>query len=165
MNASLYSKIAKPGDFAQLVSSNKKSHFVHLKTGDFLQTDLGIIRFNEIIGTEWGSQILSHTGNPFILLIPSIHDILMEIPRSSQIMYPKDIGYVLIKMGIGYGQNVLEAGSGSGALTTALAWAVGPQGHITSYEIREDMQNLTRQLGYTLRARPQRSTCPAIVWW
>ena len=65
--------------------------------------------------------------------------------RATQIMYPKDIGYVLVAMGIGPGTNVLEAGTGSGALTTALAWAVGPQGHVTTYEIRPDTQRLAQK--------------------
>jgi tRNA (adenine57-N1/adenine58-N1)-methyltransferase len=60
-------------------------------------------------------------------------------------MYPKDIGYILVTMGIGPGTHVMEAGTGSGALTTALAWAVGPQGRVTSYEIRKEMQNLARK--------------------
>jgi tRNA (adenine57-N1/adenine58-N1)-methyltransferase len=65
--------------------------------------------------------------------------------RATQIMYPKDIGYVLVTMGIGPGTTVLEAGTGSGALTTALAWAVGPQGHVTTYEIRPDTQRLAQK--------------------
>ena len=79
------------------------------------------------------------------MLQPSLSDLLQEIPRNSQIMYPKDIGFTLVTMGIGPGIQVIEAGTGSGALTTALAWAVGPQGHVFSYEIRQDMQNLARK--------------------
>jgi tRNA (adenine57-N1/adenine58-N1)-methyltransferase catalytic subunit len=60
-------------------------------------------------------------------------------------MYPKDIGFILVTMGIGPGTQVLEAGTGSGAFTTALAWAVGPQGHVYSYDNRPEMQNLARK--------------------
>jgi tRNA (adenine57-N1/adenine58-N1)-methyltransferase len=57
-------------------------------------------------------------------------------------MYPKDIGFILISMGIGPGVHVLEAGTGSGSLTTALAWAVGPQGRVTTYEAKPEIQKL-----------------------
>ena len=58
---------------------------------------------------------------------PSLSDVLRDLKRNTQIMYPKDIGFVLVTLGIGPGVHVLEAGTGSGALTIALAWAVGPQ--------------------------------------
>jgi tRNA (adenine57-N1/adenine58-N1)-methyltransferase len=60
-------------------------------------------------------------------------------------MYPKDIGFILLMMSIGPGQHVLEAGTGSGAFTTALAFVVGPQGRVTTYEFRPQMLNLARK--------------------
>ncbi|MFH1906511.1 MAG: methyltransferase domain-containing protein, partial [Chloroflexota bacterium] len=63
----------------------------------------------------------------------------------TQIMYPKDIGFILTSMSIGPGQRVMEAGTGSGSMTIALAYAVGPQGQVISYEVRPDMQNLARK--------------------
>jgi tRNA (adenine57-N1/adenine58-N1)-methyltransferase len=60
-------------------------------------------------------------------------------------VYPKDIGFILMTMGIGPGSQVVEAGTGSGALTAAMAWVVGPQGHVTTYENRQDVQNLARK--------------------
>jgi len=70
--------------------------------------------------------------------------LLKELKRSSQILYPKDIGYVMVTLGIGPGMHVLEAGTGSGALTCAFAYMVGPQGRVTSYDIREEMQVVAR---------------------
>jgi tRNA (adenine57-N1/adenine58-N1)-methyltransferase len=60
-------------------------------------------------------------------------------------MYPKDIGFILVTMGIGPGHTVMEAGTGSGSMTTALAYAVGPTGHVISYEVKPDVQNLARK--------------------
>ena len=136
---------AQIDDLVQLVSPSNKVFFLRLKAGGRFQTHRGIINFDELIGQPWGSQIYSHTGSSFFMLQPALGDLLKETRRNTQIMYPKDIGYVLITMGIGPGTHVVEAGTGSGALTTALAWAVGPSGHITSYEIRPEMQNLARK--------------------
>jgi len=97
-----------------------------------------------MIGKPWGSRLVSHTGNPFFLMRPGLSDIITEIKRNTQIMYPKDIGYIVMVMGIGPGVHVLEAGTGSGALTTAFAFLVGDTGKVTSYEQREQMQNLAR---------------------
>ena len=135
----------QPGDLAQLVSPSNKTFTVRLVPGGQLQTHRGVVDFDDLIGLPWGSEIFSHKGSPFFLLQPALGDLLREMKRATQIMYPKDIGYVLVAMGIGPGTTVLEAGTGSGALTTALAWAVGPQGHVTTYEIRPDTQRLAQK--------------------
>jgi tRNA (adenine57-N1/adenine58-N1)-methyltransferase len=67
------------------------------------------------------------------------------LPRTTQILYPKDIGFIIVTMGIGPGQTVMEAGTGSGSMTTALAYAVGPEGRVISYEVKPDVQNLARK--------------------
>ena len=136
---------AKQGDLIQLVSPNKKVFIFRLRSGDELQTHRGVIKHDDLIGLPWGSQIFSHLGSTFFMLQPSLADILKETRRNTQIMYPKDIGYILVKMGIGPGTQVVEAGTGSGAFTTALAWAVGPGGRVISYEVRTQMQNLARK--------------------
>jgi tRNA (adenine57-N1/adenine58-N1)-methyltransferase len=72
-------------------------------------------------------------------------DLLTELPRTTQIMYPKDIGFILVNMGVGPGHKVMEAGTGSGSMTTALAHTVGQSGQVISYEIKPDVQNLARK--------------------
>ena len=136
---------AQPGDLAQLVSPTNKSFILRLVPGGSFQSHRGIIHYDELIGQPWGSQIFTHTGKSYFLLQPSLADLLQETKRNTQIMYPKDIGYILVTLGIGPGMQVLEAGTGSGAFTTALAWAVGPQGKVFSYEVRSEMQNLARK--------------------
>lgn len=137
--------LTRPGDLVQLVSPTNKVYLVQLKPGGQLHTHRGIVDFDGLIGLEWGSQVATHLGSPFYLLQPSLSDILRETRRNTQIIYPKDIGFILITMGIGPGAMVLEAGTGSGALTTAMAWAVGPQGHIFSYEQRPEMLALAQK--------------------
>jgi tRNA (adenine57-N1/adenine58-N1)-methyltransferase len=78
-------------------------------------------------------------------LTPSWDDLLRSIRRSSQIVYPKDIGYILMKMSIRPGSVVIDAGTGSGALAAAFASSVMPTGRVISYEVREDMRNLARR--------------------
>jgi tRNA (adenine57-N1/adenine58-N1)-methyltransferase catalytic subunit len=136
---------AQPDDLAQLVSPNNKVFIIRLTPGGQLQTHRGYINYDDLIGLPWGSQIFSHKGSSFFLLQPSLADLLKDTRRNTQIMYPKDIGFSLVTMGIGPGTQVVEAGTGSGALTTALAWAVGETGQVTTYEVRDEMQNLARK--------------------
>jgi tRNA (adenine57-N1/adenine58-N1)-methyltransferase catalytic subunit len=139
-----YGQVAQDGDLVQLLGRRHKSHFLRLKTGAIFQTHRGELLHDDIIGKPWGSRLISHTGNPFFLMQPGLADLLKETKRNTQIMYPKDIGYIVIVMGIGPGVKVLEAGTGSGALTTAFAFLVGESGKVISYERREQMQNLAR---------------------
>jgi tRNA (adenine57-N1/adenine58-N1)-methyltransferase catalytic subunit len=140
----LYENIARDGDLVQLIGRRHKSHFLRLKTGAVFQTHRGELQHDDLIGQPWGTRLESHTGNPFFLLQPSLADLITDIKRNTQIIYPKDIGYICMVMGIGPGVHVLEAGTGSGALTTAFAFLVGDTGQVTSYEKRAEMQNLAR---------------------
>ncbi|MDY6846297.1 MAG: tRNA (adenine-N1)-methyltransferase [Chloroflexota bacterium] len=139
-----YEAVAQDGDLVQLLGRRHKSQFIILKAGDVFQTHRGEILHNEIIGKPWGSRLYSHTGSPFFLMRPGLSDLITEIKRNTQIIYPKDIGYIAMVMGIGPGVHVLEAGTGSGALTTAFAFLVGDLGKVYSYEQREQMRNLAR---------------------
>ena len=137
--------LAQAGDTALLVSAQNKRYMLRLKPGDQLQTHRGVLNHSDLIGLPWGSKVFSHLGSSYLLLQPSIADLLIEIRRNTQIMYPKDVGFVLVTLGIGPGKQVLEAGTGSGALTTALAFSVGPTGHVYSYDSRPEMQNLAQK--------------------
>lgn len=141
----IYSSHAREGDLAQLVGLRHKHFIFTLKAGGDMQTHRGVLKHDDLIGKPWGSQVFSHMGSPFFLLQPSIGDILIDLPRTTQILYPKDIGFILITMGVAPGQKVMEAGTGSGSMTIALATAVGAEGRVTSYEQRPDMQNLARK--------------------
>jgi tRNA (adenine57-N1/adenine58-N1)-methyltransferase len=139
------STIARDGDLAQLVGLRHKNFILALQAGAKFETHRGILQHDDLIGKPWGTQVFSHIGSPFFLLQPSLADLITELPRTTQILYPKDIGFVLVTMGIGPGQTVMEAGTGSGSMTTALAYAVGPEGRVISYEIKPDVQNLARK--------------------
>lgn len=137
--------IARAGELAQLVGLRHKHFIIPLQAGAKFETHRGILQHDDLIGKQWGTQVFSHTGAPFFLLQPSLADLLIDLPRTTQILYPKDIGFILVTMGVGYGQKVMEAGTGSGSMTTALAHAVGPDGCVVSYEVKPDVQNLARK--------------------
>ena len=133
------------GDLALLAGPRQKHFIIRLTRGSALETHRGILKHDDLIGLPWGSMVYSHLGRTFVLLIPSLTDLLQNTKRNTQIMYAKDIGFIVMMMNIGPGQHVLEAGTGSGALTTALARFVGPQGHVTTYEARPEMQKLAQK--------------------
>ncbi len=131
---------AREGDLVELVGVGYKHIILQLEKDGVLHTHRGVVQHNGLIGKPWGTKTTSHTGNPFFLLQPSLADLIRGIPRSTQIMYPKDIGFILLTLGVGPGTKVLEAGTGSGGLTTALTYSVGNDGHVFSYDKREEQQ-------------------------
>ncbi len=141
----LSSSYAQAGDLALLVGLRHKHVIVTLTPGEQIHTHRGFLRHDDLIGKPWGSRVFSHQGSPFFLLQPSLADLLTDLPRNTQIMYPKDIGFILTSMSIGPGQLVVEAGTGSGSMTIALAHAVGPQGRVVTYEKRPEFTALARK--------------------
>jgi len=136
---------AAEGDLVLLMGQRQNYHLIPLiKDGEF-QTHRGILYHNDLIGKRWGSKVLSHKGNPFYLLQPGIEEIIHTTKRNTQIMYAKDIGYLLLKMNIVNGATMIEAGTGSGSLTQVIAAVIGENGHLFSYETRDEMQNLARK--------------------
>ena len=141
----LHGTHAQEGDQAELVGLSHKHFIIQLKMDAELHTHRGIVRHNDLIGKPWGSEIFSHNGSPFYMLQPQLGDLLKNTPRNTQILYPKEIGYILVNMGIGPGMVVLEAGTGSGSLTTSFAYAIGDTGKVYSYDVRQDMQDLAKK--------------------
>ena len=137
--------IVQPHDIALLISRDHKRFLIRLGPGETLHTHRGIIQHDACIGGEWGREILTHLNYPFLLLDPSTADLIQDIKRTTQIIFPKDAAYILMRLSIKPGTFVIEAGSGSGGLTTALATAAMPGGRVISYEVRPDMQNLARK--------------------
>jgi tRNA (adenine57-N1/adenine58-N1)-methyltransferase len=129
-------------DLVYLISQRRKTFILRLEPGGEFHSHRGIIKHDEIIGKPWGVRVTSHMGESFLVLQPSLADLIRELPRTTQILYPKDIGLILVNMSIGEGQHIVEAGTGSGSLTCAFAFAVGSGGRVTSYDVREDVQRL-----------------------
>jgi tRNA (adenine57-N1/adenine58-N1)-methyltransferase len=134
--------VSQAGDVVQLVGRDSKYFIIRLAAGQRLETHRGVMQHNDLIGQELGSEVLTHLGHPFFLIEPSTDDLIRDLKRTSQIIYPKDSGFILMKLAIRPGQTVMEAGTGSGGMTTVLAQIVGPTGRVISYDIRQDMQRL-----------------------
>jgi tRNA (adenine57-N1/adenine58-N1)-methyltransferase len=128
-----------------LIILGRKRFLMCLHAGEVQHTHCGLIHHDDLIGEVPGKSLTTHLGDPFVALPPSLHDIIMSIRRRSQIVYPKEIGYILLKLNVGPGSRIVECGTGSGALTIALAHAVRPSGHVYSYDKREDMLRVATQ--------------------
>jgi tRNA (adenine57-N1/adenine58-N1)-methyltransferase len=138
-------KVAQEGDLVYLFSQDYKTFQLTLKAGARVQTHRGIIQHDDLIGQPLGRKVRSHTGYAFWVLQPSTYDLVRQARRTTQIMYPKDIGYLLLRLNVHPGVRVIEAGTGSGGLSIALARAVQPSGRVYSYEIRAEIQDVARQ--------------------
>jgi len=136
---------AQTDDLALLLGQDRKTFIIRLQPGKQLHTHRGIISHDDLIGAPWGAQRCSHLGYRFLLLRPSTDDLVRNLKRNTQIVYPKDAGYLLMKMRIRPGCRVVEAGTGSGGMTMVLAQAIAPTGRVYSYEVRPEMQALARQ--------------------
>jgi tRNA (adenine57-N1/adenine58-N1)-methyltransferase len=126
------------GERALLVDERGRRFLIKLHPGSTFHFHGGAVPHELILGSEEGVAVHSTTGARLICFRPTMSDFILKMPRGAQVIYPKDIGAILVYADIAPGTRVLEAGTGSGALTLALARAAGPDGMIVSYELRED---------------------------
>ena len=127
-----------PGDRVQLTDQRRRHHTITLAAGTSYFTNKGEIKHDEIIGQPEGSVVTSSVGEDYLCFRHLMVDHILSMPRGAAVIYPKDIGQILVEGDIFPGARVLEAGAGSGALSMALLRAIGPAGTLISYEIRED---------------------------
>jgi tRNA (adenine57-N1/adenine58-N1)-methyltransferase len=128
----------RPGDRVQLTDPKGRHFSLVLERGQSYHTHRGAIEHDELIGSPEGSVVLSAANTPYLALRPLLPDYVLAMPRGAQVIYPKDAAQILMWGDVFPGARVLEAGAGSGALTCSLLRAVGPAGHVRSYEVRAD---------------------------
>lgn len=131
-----------PGEVALIIDPTGKRHLVTLSESDTLHHHQGAVQHADIIGQSEGTRVRSSQGRVFIAVRPRLIDAVLEMPRKSGIVYPKDAAHLLAWADIAPGQRVLESGVGSGALTLALLRAVGERGQVIGYEQRADFIEL-----------------------
>lgn len=130
------------GDLAILLSPAGKRYLRKINADDELHTNDGALDLNEVLAKGYGQVVFTRQGKPFKVLRPSLYDLVKGVKRQTQIIYPKDIGYICMRLGAGNGQKIIEAGSGSGSLTLALSWFSGEKGHVYTYEARPEFYEL-----------------------
>jgi tRNA (adenine57-N1/adenine58-N1)-methyltransferase len=146
------------GDLVLLVDSKRRRHLVTLEPGGEFHSHAGIVRHDDLLGRDEGTTVRTTLGARIVAVRPTLAEYVLEMPRGAQVIYPKDLGPILMLADVFPGARVLESGVGSGALTLTLLRAVGPTGHVTGYELREDFatrarSNVERLLGADLPLR------------
>jgi tRNA (adenine57-N1/adenine58-N1)-methyltransferase len=137
------------GERIMLVDVKDRRYLVTMREGAQFHTHAGIVAHDDVIGIEEGSVVEGSTGRSFLILRPTLADVVVKMPRGAQVIYPKDLGAILLAADIGPGMRVLEAGVGSGALSMTVLRAGAS---IIGYELREDFAeraraNVTAMLG------------------
>lgn len=130
--------IPREGDLVLLVSPERKRYLIRLKPGDQWFSHRGSIPHDDLIGKPLGRTLYTQHGYAYLALEPSTNDLIQELPRTTQIIYGKDAAQIMLRLNLYPGRTVVEAGTGSGALTMILARTVMTSGHVYSYETRPD---------------------------
>ncbi len=126
------------GDRIHLVDQKKRQYALTLKAGETYQFSGQKIAHDALIGRPDGSIVTLSGGKRMMALKPTFGDYVLKMPRGAQVLYPKDLAIIPMWADVYPGARVFEAGTGSGALTMALLRAVGPEGLVVTYELRED---------------------------
>lgn len=133
------------GERVHFIDRKGRQYPLTLCSGKVFQFSGEKIPHDDIIGQEDGTTVTLSRGSKFIVLKPTLSEYLLKMPRGAQVIYPKDIGMILICGDIYPAARVVEAGIGSGALTMALLRAVGERGVVISYEVREDFSKRAQE--------------------
>ena len=116
-----------------------------LKPGCEFQSDLGIVKADVLDSAQIGDEVKSHLDHTFKIVKPNINDFIDLMDRRCSILLKKDIGLVLAHTGLGCGNRVVDAGTGAGAIALNFGNVVGDNGHVYTYEIREDFAEVAQK--------------------
>jgi len=133
------------GESVLFIDRKEREYLRTLRPGGRVHIRGGAMQADHLIGLQEGTVVYNTAREPFLMLRPTFAQLIPSLPRRAQVIYPKDIGPILLWGDIYPGANVVEIGAGPGALTMALLRAVGPSGHVTSYEARPDFVEMARQ--------------------
>ena len=126
------------GDLVLLIDRKDRRYLVTLHSTGAFHSHAGLLPHANVIGQPYGVRVTSSLGQTFLALPPTLEEYVTNLPRATQVIYPKDLGAILMYADVFPGARVMEGGLGSGALTITLLRAVGPQGAVFSYEVREE---------------------------
>lgn len=128
----------EPGERALLIDQRGRTYLLRLESGGTYHTHSGTLPHDELIGELEGITVETARGMVLTAFRPRFADFVLKMPRGAQVVYPKDVGPIVVYADVHPGARVLEAGTGSGALTIALCRATGPQGRVVSYDVRPE---------------------------
>lgn len=145
----------EPGEEVLLLDRKGRRYLLELQAGAQWHSHAGAMEHDELIGRPEGSAVRTNKNMEIVALRPTSDDLTKKLPRGAQVVYPKDQAMIVAEADVRPGCTVVEAGAGSGALTTALLAAVGPSGRVVSAELRDDhadvaVANVERAHGGTL---------------
>ena len=123
------------GDRVLLLDSKKRRYLITLEAGGEFHTHSGFVAHDQLIGAPEGTTVTSTRGSRFRVVRPTLADFVLKMPRGAQVIYPKDLGPILMLADVFPGARVLESGVGSGALSMTLLRAGAV---VTGYELRAD---------------------------
>lgn len=135
----------REGDRVYIWLEDGRDYLVEVKQGKSLGTHLGNIDLGEAIGREFGECLLTSLGKRAYLLQPGVVENIFHMRRKTQIVYPKDLGYILLMLDVKEGDRVIDVGLGSGAMCGALARLVGEKGKVYAYERRAEFVTLAER--------------------
>ena len=135
----------KNQDLVILVNPKGKRYLRRVTAGEELHNNDGTLPWTDVLAAGYGGVVRTRQGLPYKILRPGLHDLVKGVKRQTQIIYPKDISYLCLRLGAGNGRRIIEAGSGSGSLTLALSWFSGEQGQVYTYEARSEFFDLCRK--------------------
>ena len=131
----------RDGERVLLVDAKERQYLITLRAGATFHTHMGIVGHDDLIGAPEGSTVTGSTGRRFLVVRPTLSDVVLKMPRGAQVIYPKDLAAIMVLADIAPGVSVLEAGVGSGALSMALLRAGA---EVVGYELREDFAERAR---------------------
>ncbi len=135
----------RAGEPVILVTPKGEEHMITLVPGKAHGTHKGNLLHDDILGKPDGCRAWTAMGAEFRVFRPTYNQYVMNLKRHAQIIYPKDVGPILLWADVFPGATVVEAGIGWGALAIKLLEAVGPEGRLVSYEVREDFAESGRR--------------------
>lgn len=133
------------GELVIYATPKGKRYLKRLEEGQDWHSADGILRAEDIAAAEFGSEVKTSLGVPVRVQKPALFDLIKGVKRQTQIIYPKDIAYICMRLGVGPGRSIIEAGSGSGGLTLALSWFSGTTGQVHTHEAREEFHKLAKR--------------------
>jgi tRNA (adenine57-N1/adenine58-N1)-methyltransferase len=134
-----------PDAYVLVYRDRRRKWLVRPRDTPKLHTHLGILDLSALVGREFGVTAATTMGDELVLLRPTIEDLIMKLARKTQVIYPKDLGFMMVKLGVHAGSRVVETGTGSGATTALLAYLVQPGGAVYTYDINPEFQDVARK--------------------